>query len=95
MNKTSKIILSVSIILILGLGALIYFQFSKITEAENQLVELTQVMEFEKQQSIEEYEKLQATIKLINELNSAEEKSNKHGWIQFDEVIKKLNIKDE
>ena len=58
MNKTSKIILSVSIILILGLGALIYFQFSKITEAENQLVELTQVMEFEKQQSIEEYEKL-------------------------------------
>ena len=44
---------------------------------------------------IEEYEKLQATIKLINELNSAEEKSNKHGWIQFDEVIKKLNIKDE
>ena len=58
MNKTSKIILSVSIILILGLGALIYLQFSKITEKENQLIELTQVMEFEKQQSIEEYEKL-------------------------------------
>ena len=58
MNKTSKIILGVSIALILILGAFIYFQFSKITEAENQLVELTQVMEFEKQQSIEEYEKL-------------------------------------
>ena len=58
MNKTSKIILGVSITLILILGAFIYFQFSKITEAENQLVELTQVMEFEKQQSIEEYEKL-------------------------------------
>ena len=58
MNKTSKIILGVSIALILILGAFIYFQFSKISEAENQLVELTQVMEFEKQQSIEEYEKL-------------------------------------
>ena len=58
MNKTSKIILGVSIALILILGAFIYMQFSKITEAENQLVELTQVMEFEKQQSIEEYEKL-------------------------------------
>ncbi len=58
MNKTSKIILGVSITLILILGAFIYMQFSKITEAENQLVELTQVMEFEKQQSIEEYEKL-------------------------------------
>ena len=58
MNKTSKIILSISIILVLGLSALIYMQFSKITETENQLVELTQVMEFEKQQSIEEYEKL-------------------------------------
>ncbi len=58
MNKTSKIILGVSIMLILILGAFIYMQFSKITEAENQLVELTQVMEFEKQQSIEEYEKL-------------------------------------
>lgn len=58
MNKTSKIILGVSITLILILGAFIYFQFSKISEAENQLVELTQVMEFEKQQSIEEYEKL-------------------------------------
>lgn len=58
MNKTSKIILSISIILVLGLSAFIYMQFSKITEAENQLVELTQVMEFEKQQSIEEYEKL-------------------------------------
>ena len=58
MNKTSKIILSVSIILILGLSALIFLQFTKITEKENQLVELTQVMEFEKQQSIEEYEKL-------------------------------------
>ena len=58
MNKTSKIILSVSIILILGLGTLIFLQFTKITEKENQLVELTQVMEFEKQQSIEEYEKL-------------------------------------
>ena len=58
MNKTSKIILGVSISLILILGAFIYMQFSKISEAENQLVELTQVMEFEKQQSIEEYEKL-------------------------------------
>ena len=58
MNKTSKIILGVSITLILILGTFIYVQFSKITEAENQLVELTQVMEFEKQQSIEEYEKL-------------------------------------
>jgi chromosome segregation ATPase len=58
MNKTSKIILGVSIALILILGAFIYMQFSKISEAENQLVELTQVMEFEKQQSIEEYEKL-------------------------------------
>lgn len=58
MDKTSKIILSISILLILALGGFIYFQFSKITEAENQLVELTQVMEFEKQQSIEEYEKL-------------------------------------
>lgn len=58
MNKTSKIILGVSITLILILGTFIYIQFSKITEAENQLVELTQVMEFEKQQSIEEYEKL-------------------------------------
>ena len=58
MNKTSKIILGVSIALILILGAFIYLQFSKISEAENQLVELTQVMEFEKQQSIEEYEKL-------------------------------------
>ena len=58
MNKTSKIILGVSITLILILGAFIYMQFSKITETENQLVELTQVMEFEKQQSIEEYEKL-------------------------------------
>ena len=58
MNKTSKIILGVSIALILILGAFIFMQFSKISEAENQLVELTQVMEFEKQQSIEEYEKL-------------------------------------
>ena len=58
MNKTSKIILGVSITLILILGAFIYMQFSKISETENQLVELTQVMEFEKQQSIEEYEKL-------------------------------------
>ena len=58
MNKTSKIILGVSIALILILGAFIYMQFTKISEAENQLVELTQVMEFEKQQSIEEYEKL-------------------------------------
>lgn len=58
MDKTSKIILSISIVLILALGGFIYFQFSKISEAENQLNELTQVMEFEKQQSIEEYEKL-------------------------------------
>ena len=58
MDKTSKIILSISIVLILALGGFIYFQFSQISEAENQLVELTQVMEFEKQQSIEEYEKL-------------------------------------
>ena len=58
MDKTSKIILSISVVLILALGGFIYFQFSKISEAENQLVELTQVMEFEKQQSIEEYEKL-------------------------------------
>ena len=58
MDKTSKIILSISIFLILALGAFIYFQYSKINEKENQLVELTQVMEFEKQQSIEEYEKL-------------------------------------
>ena len=34
----------------MGLSALIYMQFSKITETENQLVELTQVMEFEKQE---------------------------------------------
>ena len=58
MDKTSKIILSISIVLILALGGFIYFQFSKISQAENQLNELTQVMEFEKQQSIEEYEKL-------------------------------------
>ena len=58
MDKTSKIILSISVVLILALGGFIYFQFSQISEAENQLVELTQVMEFEKQQSIEEYEKL-------------------------------------
>lgn len=58
MDKTSKIILSISIVLILALGGFIYFQFSQISEAENQLNELTQVMEFEKQQSIEEYEKL-------------------------------------
>ena len=58
MNKISKIILSVSILLILGLATLIYFQYSKITQTENELIELTQVMEFEKQQSIEEYEKL-------------------------------------
>lgn len=58
MDKTSKIILSISAVLILALGGFIYFQFSQISEAENQLVELTQVMEFEKQQSIEEYEKL-------------------------------------
>ena len=58
MDKTSKIILSISVVLILALGGFIYFQFSQISEAENQLNELTQVMEFEKQQSIEEYEKL-------------------------------------
>ena len=58
MNKTSKIILSISVLLILALGTLIFLQYSKINEKENQLVELTQVMEFEKQQSIEEYEKL-------------------------------------
>ncbi len=58
MNKTSKIILGVSITLILILGTFIFLQFSKISETENQLNELTQVMEFEKQQSIEEYEKL-------------------------------------
>lgn len=58
MNKITKIILSVSILLILGLATLIYFQYSKITQTENELIELTQVMEFEKQQSIEEYEKL-------------------------------------
>ena len=58
MDKTSKIILSISIVLILALGGFIYFQFSKLSETENQLNELTQVMEFEKQQSIEEYEKL-------------------------------------
>ncbi len=58
MDKTSKIILSISIVLILALGGFIYFQFSKLSETENQLNELTQVMEFEKQQSIEEFEKL-------------------------------------
>jgi CHASE3 domain sensor protein len=58
MNKTSTIILSISILLILGLATLVYFQYSKINQTENELNELTQVMEFEKQQSIEEFEKL-------------------------------------
>lgn len=58
MNKTSKIILSISILLILGLATLIYLQYSKISQTKKELNELTQVMEFEKQESIEEFEKL-------------------------------------
>ena len=44
---------------------------------------------------MEEYEKLQAQIKLMSELTKAEETSNKNGWISIEEVKKRLNIKDE
>ena len=44
---------------------------------------------------MEEYEKLQAKIKLMSELTKAEETSNKNGWISIEEVKKRLNIKDE
>ena len=44
---------------------------------------------------MEEYEKHQATIKFMNLLSKAKQKSDKNGWTSIEDVKKKFNIKDD
>lgn len=41
---------------------------------------------------MEEYEKLQATLKLMSELSKGEESSKEKGWKDIDEVEKMLGV---
>jgi hypothetical protein len=42
-----------------------------------------------------EYEKTQATIKLLGELEKGEKSGREKGWMSLDEVEKRLGISDE
>lgn len=58
MNKTTKIALIIATILIVFLCGLLYYNFQQLSQKEKEIHEIEQVMEFEKQASIEEYEQL-------------------------------------
>jgi len=42
-----------------------------------------------------EYEKIQATIKLLGELEKGEQSGRKKGWISADDVEKRLGVANE
>lgn len=58
MNKTTKITLIVAILLIVALATLLLFNYNQLQEKNKEIREIEQVMEFEKQASIQEYEEL-------------------------------------
>jgi myosin heavy subunit len=58
MNKTTKIILSAATIIIVLLVSLLVYNLNQLAQKEENIKEMEQVMEFEKQASIEEFEQL-------------------------------------
>jgi hypothetical protein len=58
MNKTTKITLVLAAFIIVFLCGMLYYNFKQLSEKEKAIQEIEQVMEFEKQASIEEYEQL-------------------------------------
>lgn len=58
MNKTTKITLSLAAMVIVALIGLLYYNIKQLSQREQEIKEIEQVMEFEKQASIEEYEQL-------------------------------------
>lgn len=44
---------------------------------------------------IEEYEKTQAALRLLNKLSEGEESAKKDGWISFETVADKLGIQND
>ena len=43
---------------------------------------------------IQEYEKMQATLKLLAELARGEKEGREHGWLSIDELETSLGIKN-
>ena len=58
MNKTSKISLSIALVLIIALISLLVYNYTLLQQKTEEVKELEQVMEFEKQASIQEFEEL-------------------------------------
>lgn len=44
---------------------------------------------------MEEYEKLQATLKLMSDLSRGEQSAKEQGWISFEDAERELNISYE
>lgn len=44
---------------------------------------------------IDEYERLLATVKLLNELAKGEKSGREHGWVSKEEAKKRLGLEDE
>lgn len=58
MNKTSKISLSIAFLLIIALIGLLAYNYHQLQDTKQEIKEIEQVMEFEKQASIQEFEEL-------------------------------------
>lgn len=58
MNKTSKISLSIALVLIIALISLLVYNYTLLQQKTEEVKEIEQVMEFEKQASIQEFEEL-------------------------------------
>ena len=58
MNKTSKISLSIALVLIIALISLLVYNYTLLQQKTEEVKEMEQVMEFEKQASIQEFEEL-------------------------------------
>lgn len=58
MNKTSKISLSIALVLIIALISLLVYNYTLLQQKTEEFKEIEQVMEFEKQASIQEFEEL-------------------------------------
>ena len=44
---------------------------------------------------MDEYEKTQASLRLLGELSRGEEAARREGWISFDEVVRRMGASDD